>query len=100
MNHAPEAHEFLLSVMHDSSVDLMNRIEAAGKLVSAGLGDIPHVRTLHIHIDCGYIPTAEELREVLLLQRIYASGQTLTSLGWDGSPMRYILSDMQVKGHA
>ena len=103
MNHALEAHEFLLTTMRDQSLELMSRIEAAGKLVYAGLGDIPHIRTLHVIINAGYIPTDIELREVLLLQRIWASGQTLTSLGYfDGDHPRtgYLLTDMAIKGHA
>jgi hypothetical protein len=99
------AHEFLLAVMHDPSTDLMLRIKAADELCRAGLGDIGAVRTLTIVIEGGlpatYVPTAEEAQEVALLERIWASGQTLTSLGFfDGDPpySRTILAGLPTKG--
>lgn len=104
--HTPgiSAHEFMLAVMHDPAVDLHLWIKAADELCRAGLGDIPTVRTIKIIIETGYIPTPEELQEVILLQRIWASGHTLTSLGYFDKPLAectgYLLADLQVKGHA
>jgi hypothetical protein len=98
------AHEFMLAVMHDPAIALHIRIHAAGQLCRAGLGDLPHVRTIKIIIDAGYIPTPEEWEEVRLLQRIYDSGQTLTSLGYFDKPLSectgYLLADMPAKGQA
>jgi hypothetical protein len=98
-------HEFLLAVMHDPSVDLHLRMQAAEELCRAGLGDIPHVCTLRIVIEGGlpgeYIPTDLEAREVALLQRIYNSGQTLTSLGYFDTPgplSPTILGGLPIKG--
>jgi hypothetical protein len=96
------AHEFMLAIMHDPAVDLGLRIRAADELCRAGLGNIGTIRTLRVVIDAGYVPTAEEWHEVTLLQRIWNSGQTLTSLGYfdsDHSDGR-ILVDIPVKGHA
>lgn len=98
------AHEFLLAVMRDQTLALQTRINAAGDLCRAGLGDIGTVRTLHIVIETGYIPTDIEVREILLLFRIWASGQTrqtLTSIGYfDDPPSSGLIADMPVKGHA
>ena len=60
------AHEFLLAVMHDPTVDLHDRMTAAEELCRAGLGDIGTIRTLRIVIEggLGYTPTPEEASEV------------------------------------
>jgi hypothetical protein len=96
-------HEFLLAVMHDSTLDLHDRMVAAEELCSAGLGNIGTIHTLRIVIEggLGYIPTAEEASEVALLERIWASGQTLTSLGYFDGPGPYsgkILAKLPIKG--
>ena len=97
------SHEFLLSIMHDPTADLHHRIDAAEYLCSLGLGDIGVIRTLKIVITggLGYQPTAEEQEEVDLVQHIWNSGETLTSLGFfDGDPpySRTILAGLPIKG--
>lgn len=97
------AHEFLLAVMHDPTVDLHDRMTAAEELCRLGLGDIGTIRTLRIVLNnpMGYQPTPEEASEVDLVQRIWSSGQTLTSLGFfDGDPpySRTILAGLPTKG--
>jgi hypothetical protein len=97
------AHEFLLAVMHDPTVDLHDRMVAAEDLCRLGLGDIGVIQTLTIIITggIGYQPTAEEAQEVDLLQQIWNSGETLTSLGFfDGDPpySRTILAGLPIKG--
>jgi hypothetical protein len=47
------AHEFLLAVMRDQSLDLHYRMFAAQGLCHAGLGHIPTVRTIMINIEGG-----------------------------------------------
>jgi hypothetical protein len=47
------AHEFLLSIVHDPSLDLYTRMDAAGKLMTAGLGDVGTVTTITINIEGG-----------------------------------------------
>jgi hypothetical protein len=83
-------HDFLLAVMHDRTVDLHLRMQAAEELCRLNLGNIGAIHTLRIVIEGGlpgeYIPTDLEAREVALLQRIYNSGQTLTSLGYFDTP--------------
>ena len=88
--------------MHDPSVDLHWRMCAAEELCQLGYADVGVVRVHKIIIETGYIPTAEETREVALLHRIWASGQTLTSLGYFDTDMQTgtILADLEVKGHA
>jgi hypothetical protein len=82
------AHEFLLAVMHDPTVDLHDRMIAAEELCRLGLGDIGTIRTLRVVLNnpIGYQPTEEEREEVQLVERIWASGQTLTSLGYFDTP--------------
>jgi hypothetical protein len=97
------AHEFLLTIMHSPTMDLGLRMNAAEKLCRVGLGDIGAIRTLTIVITggLGYQPTAEEQQEVDLLQQIWNSGETLTSLGFfDGDPpySRTILGGLPIKG--
>jgi hypothetical protein len=97
-------HEFLLAVMHDKTVDLGLRMDAAEELCRQGLGDIGTIRTLKIVMTggVGYQPTAEEWEEVKLVQAIWNSGQTLTSLGYFDGPGPYsgkILARLPIKGH-
>jgi hypothetical protein len=99
------SHEFLLAVMHDPTVDLHLRMQAAEGLCRAGLGDIGTIHTLRIVIEGGlpgeYIPTDLEAREVALVQRIWDSGQTLTSLGYFDTPgplSPTILAGLPIKG--
>jgi hypothetical protein len=98
------AHEFMLAVMHEPTVDLGLRMYAAERLCHAGLGDIGVVRVHKIIIDAGYVPTPEEWQEVQLLHRIWASGHTLTSLAyfdnWEPGQSGYLLADMRTKGNA
>ena len=100
------SHEFMLAVMHDPTVALQIRIWAADELCRAGLDDIGTVRVLRVVIEGGmpYQPTTDEQQEVALLHRIWASGQTLTSLGYFDKPLEeltgYLLADMPVKGRA
>ena len=89
--------------MHDKTVDLHDRMVAAYELCRQGLGDIGIIRTLKIVITggLGYIPTEEEQQEVDLVQHIWNSGETLTSLGFfDGDPpySRTILAGLPIKG--
>jgi hypothetical protein len=97
------AHEFLLAVMHDPTLDLHDRMVAAEELCRQGLGDIGTIHTLRIVLTggIGYQPTAEEWEEVHLVQRIWDSGQTLTSLGFFDGPGPYsgkILARLPIKG--
>jgi hypothetical protein len=60
MTPTTEAHAFLLNLMHDPHAPMRHRIKAAKKLISAGLGDIAQVHTIHIVITGGlpeYIDT-------------------------------------------
>jgi hypothetical protein len=95
------AHEFLLGIMHDKTKDLGLRMNAAEKLCRAGLGHIGTIHTLRIIIEGGLPFTAEEWHEAMLMQQIWNSGETLTSLGFfDGDPpySRTILAGLPVKG--
>jgi hypothetical protein len=76
---------------------------AAEELCRQGLGDIGTIRTLKIVMTggLGYIPTEEEWEEVKLLEHIWASGETLTSLGYFDGPGPYsgkILARLPIKG--
>ena len=53
-------HQFLLDIMHDPAMSLHHRIDAAGKLIAANLGDNPAIRIERVIIDGG-IPADADL---------------------------------------
>jgi hypothetical protein len=72
--------QFLLAVMHDTTVPLPVRAKAAKDLCDLGYGEIGSFRHVTIHVTGGMSPhyTPEELNQLRGLQRLYASGHTLT----------------------
>jgi hypothetical protein len=71
---------FLLAVMNDTTVPLLLRAKAAKDLCDLGYANIGTIRQVTIHVTGGMSPhyTPEELNQLRGLQRLYASGHTLT----------------------
>lgn len=88
--------EFLLAIMHDPTLSIHERLEAA-RLAS------PYVPVLAKDDGRLFVlpvmPTPDEWREYILMMRIWESGHTLTEVFGDDCD-KWSLSHIQAKGHA